>query len=402
MSMCLVGSALASEVEPNAEMEVDSARGADTITMNSDAIYARPSVERTTGIVGVGGYVEANLESASEAGVGSGISFQARRFTLFISSTPSSRIRFLSEIEFENGTEEINIEFASVDVVFRRSLMLRAGIVMIPIGGFNQNHDGPRWNFVDRPISATHLLPATWSAVGMGLVGKVGTQETAISYEAYATNGLNGNVASNADRRTSLPAGKSDPLAFAESSNGKPMLSSRVAASTSLLGELGISYAGGVYNQPTTNGLPTAPALWQHSMAVDYSVGSLYTLWYIRSEIAFVHVELPNNHEPSYAENQVGGYADVNLACWRGSFIGFEQSALFAAVRMEYVDFHLPSPTDLGASGDELFSFTLGLAYHPSSGTIARLNYRNTWQTDVIGNTPVHSAALQLGITTYF
>ena len=43
---------------------------------------------------------------------------------------------------------------------------------MNPIGAFNQNHDGPKWEFVDRPISATQMLPATWSNVGFGLYGK--------------------------------------------------------------------------------------------------------------------------------------------------------------------------------------------------------------------------------------
>jgi len=62
-----------------------------------------------------------------------------RRLTLFVSSSISKRIKFLTEIEFEDGTKEINIEFASVDFEFAPLLNFRGGIVMNPIGAFNQN-----------------------------------------------------------------------------------------------------------------------------------------------------------------------------------------------------------------------------------------------------------------------
>ena len=45
-------------------------------------------------------------------------------------------------------------------------------MIVNPIGAFNQNHDGPKWEFTDRPIAATQMLPATWSNAGFGLYGK--------------------------------------------------------------------------------------------------------------------------------------------------------------------------------------------------------------------------------------
>jgi hypothetical protein len=89
-----------------------------------------------------------------------------------MSSSISKRIKFLSELEFEDGGKEIAIEFASVDVEFHPLANFRAGIIVNPIGAFNQNHDGPKWEFTDRPISATQMLPGTFSNVGAGLYGK--------------------------------------------------------------------------------------------------------------------------------------------------------------------------------------------------------------------------------------
>src|SRR6476646_3950020 len=113
----------------------------DSLQMNMDAIYNRPFIQVGRLPVAIGGYMEANYQYASTNGITEGHQFQFRRLTLFVSSAISKRIKFLSEIEFEDGTKEINIEFASVDFEFAPLFNLRGGIVMNPIGAFNQNHD---------------------------------------------------------------------------------------------------------------------------------------------------------------------------------------------------------------------------------------------------------------------
>jgi len=145
---------------------------ADSLLLNMDAVYNRPLIKPGRLPVALGGYVEANYQYLGQDGVSEGHQFQMRRLTLFVSSAISKRIKFLTEIEFEDGTKEINIEFASIDLEFSPLLNFRGGIVMNPIGAFNQNHDGPKWEFIDRPVSATQMLPATWSNVGFGVFGK--------------------------------------------------------------------------------------------------------------------------------------------------------------------------------------------------------------------------------------
>ena len=83
--------------------------------LNMDAIYNRPFIQVGKLPVALGGYIEANYQYISENGISEGHQFQMRRMTLFVSSSISKRIKFLSEIEFEDGTKEISIEFASVD-----------------------------------------------------------------------------------------------------------------------------------------------------------------------------------------------------------------------------------------------------------------------------------------------
>ena len=110
------------------------------LSMNVDAVYNRPFNKIGKLPVAIGGYVEANYQYLGENGVTEGHQFQFRRLTIFLSSSIAKRIKFLSEIEFEDGAKEINIEFASVDFEFAPLLNVRGGIVMNPIGAFNQNH----------------------------------------------------------------------------------------------------------------------------------------------------------------------------------------------------------------------------------------------------------------------
>ena len=169
-----------SQIDP--ELLKNEAVDTSNPSLNMDAVYNRPFTQLGKLPAAIGGYIEANYQYLSENGISEGHQFQMRRLSIFLSSSISRRIKFLSEIEFEDGAKEISIEFASVDFEFAPLLNVRGGVVLNPIGAFNQNHDGPKWEFVDRPISATQMLPATWSNVGAGIFGKKYTENWVFAY----------------------------------------------------------------------------------------------------------------------------------------------------------------------------------------------------------------------------
>ena len=162
----LFDSHVAAQIDPSLLRRIP--KDTSGLPLNMDAVYRRPFIQAGKLPVALGGYVEANYQYLGQDGVSEGHQFQMRRVSLFISSAVSKRIKFLTEIEFEDGAKEISVEYASLDVEFNPLLNFRGGIVLNPIGAFNQNHDGPKWEFVDRPISSTQLLPATWSNAGFG------------------------------------------------------------------------------------------------------------------------------------------------------------------------------------------------------------------------------------------
>ena len=236
-----------------------------------DAVYNRPFLSTGKFPVAVGGYVEANWQHLGTDGITEGHQFQMKRLTVFIASSIYKRIKFLSEIEFEDGTKEINIEFASVDIEFPPLLNLRGGIVMNPIGSFNQNHDGPKWEFVDRPVSATQMLPATWSNVGVGIYGKLYKNDWVYAYESYLTNGFDDKIISNSENKTFLPATKENPDRFEESFNGVPLFTGKIALRKKRIGELGISYMGGIYNKFQDDGLTLDERRRLDVWAIDFN-----------------------------------------------------------------------------------------------------------------------------------
>ena len=177
---------------------------------------------------------------------------ELRRFNVFLFSSIGSRIRFISELEFEDGAEEIALETALVDFIVNPSFVVRAGVLLPPVGAFNVNHDSPRWDFIDRPLVSTEVIPATLSEVGFGAHGRLFPRGFTVTYDAYLTNGLGDGVILNDAGRTRLASGKGTGL-VAGDNNGRPAVSGRLGFS----GGTSASWAS-----RTTAG-PTTPSGWK-------------------------------------------------------------------------------------------------------------------------------------------
>ena len=167
----------------------------------------------------IGGYGSVRFEATDLRDLKSTFTF--RRFVLSGDATIANRLRGVVELEFERLTEleveraspqegglrgfsqsiessdksEISLEQAWLQFALTDWAKFRAGMVLVPLGRFNINHDDNKWDLprrslVDRGVS---VLPAqaAWSEVGMGFngdipIGRFGT----LTYEAYVMNGV--------------------------------------------------------------------------------------------------------------------------------------------------------------------------------------------------------------------
>jgi len=372
-------------------------------SLNMDAVYNRPFLTAGKLPVAIGGYLEANTQYASTNGVSDGFSFQFRRMTLFLSSTIARKIRFLSEIEFEDGTKEINIEFAALDVEIHPLLTLRGGIVMNPIGAFNQNHDGPKWDFIDRPISATSILPATLSNAGFGIHGKYFQHGWVFGYEAYLTNGFDDRVIANSMNRTSLAAAKNNPEKFEESNSGLPMFTGKLALRQRQVGELGLSFMKGVYNKFEQDGVRLDQKRSVTAVAVDFNTSLLRNRINIVGEVVKVMVEVPDIYSQAFGTQQLGGFVDVVGTVIQRRISGWNNAKLNAGLRFEYADYNLDRFKETNTPiGDDLWSIVPTIAFRPVATTVIRLNYRYLVQHDLFGNPPDRTGMIQFGFSSYF
>ena len=362
-------------------------------------VYNRPFLA-SIGRTAVGGYVEGNTNYFREDGISEGFSMELRRFNVFLFSSIGSRIRFISELEFEDGAEEIALETALVDFIVNPSFVVRAGVLLPPVGAFNVNHDSPRWDFIERPLVSTEVIPATLSEVGFGAHGRLFPRGFNVTYDAYLTNGLGDGIILNDAGRTRLASGKSTGL-VAEDNNGRPAFSGRIGVQRRQLGELGLSYYGGTYNTFRVEGrdvdLRRGVSLFALDLNTEIRTVSL------RGELAFAWIDVPEDLQETFGERQWGFHVDAVVPLFRPRIRGLADPVVSAAARVERVDFNQGSFVSTGdAIGDEIDAFTAGLSFRPVAGTVFKANYRHESIRDFLGNTPAKRAGFQFGLATYF
>lgn len=375
----------------------------DSTKTNLDAIYNRPFV--ASGKMGmsttsIGGYLEANTNYFITDGVTEGFNMEMRRFNIFMYSAISPKIKMLSELEFEHGTEEIALETALLDFEVNSQFVLRGGIVLPPLGYFNQNHDGPKWEFIERPLVSTTILPATLSEVGFGFYGKTPVKRNVFTYEAYIVNGLADGIIANENSRTSLQWGK-HPEIFAEDNNGTPSVTGRVGYKKRGLGEFGLGFYNGIYNTFRIEGTVVDAKRNLSIVTADYNF-AIKKLRII-GEAALVNVDVPDDYGQVFGKQQYGAHIDFIYPAMKRNILGWQDVVLNTNLRVEQVDYNVGNFEETGDNiYDELTAIVPGLSLRFTYNTVLKLNYRYQWHRDLLGNPATKTAGLQFGFASYF
>lgn len=354
-------------------------------------IYDRPYLFRPSSRIAVGGYAESMLRSEWVEGVHENMSFEARRFNIFLFSAIAPFIKLTSELEFEHGTEEIKLEAALIDIEFHEAVNLRGGILLSPLGKFNLAHDSPRNRFTDRPLVSTQIIPATLSEAGFGLFGSFyPATDHRITYETYLVNGLTDDVLLAGDG-TSIPSGR--PTAFEEDNNGSPAFVGRVAWMPEFGLELGVSMHTGVYNTFKQDGLVVDDKRRLTILAVDaeLQLGDVEVV----GEFARARIDIPASLAGTFASRQQGFYGEVMYNVFHGLLSAFPQSVLALGARYDYIDL------DTHVRGGDTRRVSVGLNLRLVPDTVIKVDYQHNWMFDRLNN-EARSAVIQFGVATYF
>lgn len=375
----------------------------NSLLMNMDAVYNRPFLKYSKLPPAVGGYVEANSIYKFVDGINNGVNFEIPRLTVFIASSISKRIKFLSEIEFEGAAKKINIDFAALDINFHPLINFRGGVILNPIGAFNQNHDGPKYEFINRPLASTTIVPGVWCNAGFGLNGKYVGKKIAWGYEAYVTNGFNDRIIANDKNRTWLSESKVNPERLLKSFNGVPLVSFKTAIRHRKLGELGLSWMGGVYNKFELNNVNIDRKRRIDLIAVDFNTTFPSLKTRISGEWIWTVIDIPDTYTQQFGDQQQGGYIDIVQPIFQKKILDWENATINLSFRAEFADYNVGTFVETGENiSDHVSAVAPGISFRPSPSTIIRFNYRYQWQYDLFGNPPTQTTAFQFGLSTYF
>jgi hypothetical protein len=353
-------------------------------------IYDKPFLTRLAGRAAIGGYAEAHARYVREDGAKTEAGFVAKRFNLFANALVSEIVRFAAELEFEEGGEEIKLEFAAIDVRVHPAFTIRGGMILSPLGRFNLAHDSPLNEFTDRPLASTEITGVALSEPGLGALGQIPAGPSGrLTYEAYFTNGLHDGLIGDSEDGTRLPLGRGNH----EDNNSEPAFVGRLAWSPRIGTEFGVSTHRGAYNVFSEDGLDLDERRSVGVWVADAEMTIAGTTF--AGEFVQARIDVPEGLRGIFAERQRGWYAEVVRPFGRGWVQTLPNSTFALKVRGDGVDF------DSGLDGDDTRQISAGVNFRPGEDTVLKLDYVRGRSRDRFA-VPGDYARLLFSLATYF
>jgi Phosphate-selective porin O and P len=204
------------------------------------------------GATTIGGYGELHYNNLQDSAIKDEIDLH--RFVLYFGHRFSERLRFHSEVEYEhnvtgpNNTGEVELEQAYIDYRFNDHAILRAGVMLIPLGILNETHEPPTFLGVERNQVENRIIPTTWWEGGFALHGQISEK---FSYDAGVTSGF-------------------DISRFNNGSNSAPLRRARQKANEAAANDLGL-FGAVRFRQP---GLQIGAGVFSGNTSQDGTRGS--------------------------------------------------------------------------------------------------------------------------------
>jgi len=190
----------------HAETPPDLQRQLDEINGKIQELQAEKKPEATSGSgdylkklwgnTRVGGYGELDYIFRKDNGNGNGgNTLDPHRVVLNVTSQLANWIDFNSELEWEHGGSDggadgsISVEQAYLTFRLNPALNVKTGVMLMPMGAINQNHEPVSFYSSARPALDTFLIPSTWQEMGVGISGALHKK---IDYQLMAVTGLDG------------------------------------------------------------------------------------------------------------------------------------------------------------------------------------------------------------------
>lgn len=379
--------------------------GDDASPASKDARFYRPTVfqmETERGFFSLGGYAEANSQYFVTDGETEGFHFQFRQLHVIAQSTMlNDRVHFIADIGYDSNSQQFNLVEAAMNIQFDKAFSLRGGVILPPLGYFNQNGDGPISDFIDWPLSSSTIVPSRLSEMGIGFNGNIDAADTfEITYEMYVVNGLQNGVTDNNLPRTTIPLGKAGNL-FGRDNNDKLSYTARLGLHWLHLGEIGFSYYGGAYNSTQIDEVEIDRSRDLTILTADLqtNLGKMS----LKGEVTYVNVDVFEGLGQLFGTEQLGYHLEASYPLLkRLKLLGQDNNRLNLAFRLENVDYNRGLFAETATNiYDEIFGFRTGLSLRMGKTSVLKLNYSYFTEKDILGNS-AKTGGFQFGFATYF
>ena len=149
----------------------------------------------------IGGYGELHYNDHEKEDGTKSKKVDAHRYVLFFGYDYNEKVRFRSEFELEHGLVkdtddgsnggEVELEQMYVEIDLNDQTSTQAGVILVPVGIMNENHEPPTFYGVERNDVEKYLIPATWWAAGVSVTHKM---SNGITLQAMVSEGLKGST----------------------------------------------------------------------------------------------------------------------------------------------------------------------------------------------------------------
>jgi hypothetical protein len=324
-------------------------------------------VEEEKDVVAVPFKAEEGEDEEEEEG---GRQFDLRRAVVYVGYKWNDRILFNSEVEFEHAGEEVAVEFAYLDFLWRPQINFRAGLLLIPVGFLNELHEPTVFLGANRPDVERVILPTTWKENGFGLFGEAGP----FTYRTYVVNGLDAEGFSDEGLRGGRQEGseaRAEDLAWVGRLDytGVPGLLVGGSVYTGNSGQGTVTTAGRAIDVGTT--IVEGHLEWRWRGLEFRALGVQADL----DDVAALNAALDLDGDESVGEKLKGYYLQLgyDVLAGRGG-----ARALIPYARWETYNTQDEVPAGFRANAaNDVESLTLGVAYKPIEQLILKVDHQN-------------------------
>lgn len=340
---------------------------------------AASKVYRVESGLSFGGYGEMlyeNYAGSTDSGVRTTNKdkFDMLRGVIYAGYKYNDRVLLNSEIEFEHGSTgsggEASVEFAYLDFMVRPDMGVRTGLLLVPMGLVNEQHEPTTYLTSRRSTVENAIIPTTWREMGAGVFGETGQ----VSWRAYVVNSIRGDRFTAGGVRGGRQKGANsqiEDLALTGRVDWSPIVGTTVGTSF-FAGNTG---QGNTVNNEVVEGRLTIFDLHGETQFRGATLRALFARATL-DDVDELNALSGLTGNRSIGESLGGWYleAGYDLATLRG----FGERSITPYVRYEQLDTQRSVPAGFSRNpANEQTIFTYGVQFKPIPQAVIKADYQN-------------------------